>query len=258
MIIDKIIADKRAELLDTKAALPLEEVKAMAADATQTVDFASVLIDPERLTIIAEVKKASPSKGIIRADFDPVGIAAVYEQSGARAVSVLTERKYFQGDLRFLRDISEGVNIPVLRKDFIFDPYQVYESRANGADAVLLIASVLSPGEIRDLYHLAKELGMDAVLEVHDEADVAKAAASNCLVIGINNRDLKTFEVDIKNTAYLIEDIPEGRVVISESGISTLEDLKYLRGAGADAALIGEAIMREKDYGRKLRELANG
>jgi len=255
VILDRIIADKKEELKDVKSRLPLRDLRSMVKDAAPPRDFCAALIDPDRVSIIAEVKKASPSKGIIRTDFDPVDIARTYEEGGAKAVSVLTERKYFQGDLGFLRDISRCIGIPVLRKDFIFDEYQIYEARANGADAFLLIASILGDAQMQDLYMLGRELGMEAVAEVHDRADLEKVIDFYYRVVGINNRDLKTFEVDIKNTGLLMEDIPQGRIVVSESGISTPGDLKYLREIGADAALIGEAIMREKDYGKKLREL---
>jgi indole-3-glycerol phosphate synthase len=256
VILDKIVADKKEELGHTKARLPLGDIRRMAADAGPVTDFRAALIDPDRVSIIAEVKKASPSKGVIRADFDPVEIARTYEKNGARAISVLTESRYFQGDLGYLDAISSAVDIPLLRKDFIIDPYQVYEARANGADAFLLIASVLEKEQMRDLYLLGRELGLEALAEAHDERDLEKILELNFQVVGINNRDLCTFKVDIKNTEYLIEDVPQDRVVVSESGISTVEHLKYLKKTGADAALIGEAIMRERDYGRKLKELA--
>lgn len=257
MILDRIIADKKDELEQTKARLPLGDIKRMAADAGPPGDFAASLVDPDRVSIIAEVKKASPSKGVIRADFDPVEIARTYEKSGARAISVLTEKRYFQGDLGYLTAISRVVGVPLLRKDFIFDEYQVYETRASGADAFLLIASILDTQRMRDLYALGRELGIEALAEAHDERDLEKVIESNFRVVGINNRDLGTFKVDIRNTAYLIEDVPQDRVVVSESGISTTQHMRYLKKIGADAALIGEALMREKDYGGKLKELAH-
>ncbi len=257
MILQRIVADKREELKDVKARLPFAEIKAMAADARPVMDFASALVNPDAVSIIAEVKKASPSKGLIRPDFDPVTIARIYEENGARAVSVLTEKKYFRGDIGYLKWISGSVGIPALRKDFIFDEYQVYEARANGADAFLLIASILEQDRMEDLYLLGKELGMEALAETHDENDLDKVLDLSFRIIGINNRDLKTFGVDIKNTEYLIEEIPMDRVVVSESGISTRDDLKFLKSVGADAALIGEALMRERDFGKKLRELTS-
>jgi len=256
MILDRIVADKKVELAGVMASLPLGELKAMARDARTPLDFSTSLMDPGRVCIISEVKKASPSKGIIRVDFDPVEIAKTYEQNGASAISVLTEKRYFMGELWYLRDIRAAVGIPLLRKDFIFDEYQVYEARVNGADAFLLIATMLGTTQLSDLYLLGRELGMDVLAEVHDEADLDKALEVGFEVVGVNNRDLKTFNVDIKTTERLMKSIPYDRIIVSESGISTKEDMEYLKKIGADAALIGESIMREKDYGAKLRELA--
>jgi len=256
MILDRIVADKKEELKDTMARLPLRELKAMARDVWPTHDFAAALIDPNRVSIIAEVKKASPSKGLIRADFDPVRIAQVYEQNGARALSVLTEKRYFMGELSYLKAIRRSVELPLLRKDFLFDEYQVYEARVNGADAFLLIASILDVGRLHDLYMLGKDLGLEVLAEAHDEADLEKVLEAGFSVVGINNRDLKTFKVDIKTTERLMKDIPYDRVVVAESGISTEDDMRYLKKIGADAALIGEAFMRERDFGKKLKGLA--
>lgn len=256
LILDRIVSDKKEELKDVKAHLPLVELKASVRDTRPTRDFAAALIQPNAVSIIAEVKKASPSKGVIRADFDPVAIATTYEANGARAISVLTERRYFLGDLGFLKAIHEKVDIPLLRKDFIFEEYQVYEARANGADAFLLIATMLDRSLMSDLYMLGKDLGMETLAEVHDEADLDKVLEVGFDVVGINNRDLKSFKVDIKTTGRLIEEMPYDRTVVGESGISTVDDMQYLKSVGADAALIGEAIMRERDFGAKLRELA--
>lgn len=256
MILDRIVSDKKEELKDTKAHLPFNELKARVKDMPPARDFAAALIAPNAVSIIAEVKKASPSRGVIRADFDPVGIAATYEKNGARAISVLTERRYFLGELGFLPAIRAKVEIPLLRKDFIFDEYQVYEARANGADAFLLIATMLENSLMSDLYMLGKDLGLDTLAEVHDEADLDKVLEIGFDVIGINNRDLRSFKTDIKTTGRLIEKIPFDRTVVGESGIRTVEDMRYLQSVGADAALIGEAIMRERDFGAKLRELA--
>ncbi len=256
MILDRIVADKKEELKGVKAALPLRELKAMTRDMSPARDFAAALIDPARVSIIAEVKKASPSRGVIRPDFDPVQIARVYEQNGARAISVLTEKRYFMGELGYLKDVRGSVGLPLLRKDFIFDPYQVYESRVNGADAFLLIASIMERETLADLYMLGRELGLEALAEAHDEADLEKALTAGFAVVGINNRDLATFRVDINTTARLLELIPGDRIVVSESGISTEDDMRYLRKIGVDAALIGEAFMREGDFGDKLKALA--
>jgi len=256
MILDRIVEDKKQELTGVKAKTPLKELKAMLRDAEPARDFAGPLVNALKVSIIAEVKKASPSKGLIREDFHPVEIAKTYEQNGASAISVLTESKYFQGDLSYLRMISEAVKLPLLRKDFIFDPYQIYEARANGADAVLFIAAMLETKKMQDMYLLAKELGMEALAESHNVRELESALDSGCKLIGINNRDLSTFKVDIETTVRLISYIPYDRIIVSESGISTVEDIARLKEAGADAALIGEAIMRESDYAAKLRELA--
>jgi len=257
LILNRIVGDKRGELERTISRLPLVDIKARAADAPVVRDFAGGLRIPGRVAIIAEVKKASPSKGLIRADFNPVNIAKAYEANGAAAISVLTESNYFQGSIEFLRAIREaGVGIPLLRKDFIFDPYQVYEARANGADAFLLIASILDVTQMTDLYALGRELGMEVLAEAHDGADLDKITSAGFRVVGINNRDLKSFSVDINTTGRLKHLVPKGSVLVSESGISTIEDIKRVREIGADAALIGEAIMREKDFGAKLKELA--
>jgi len=256
MILDRIVEDKKVELDGVKTRTPLADIKAMAADAVPARDFAGPLVDARKVSIIAEVKKASPSKGLIRADFHPVDIARTYEQNGASAISVLTESKYFQGDLSFLREISRNVTLPLLRKDFIFDTYQIYEARANGADAILLIAAILDAKKMQDMYLLAKDLGLEVLAEAHDEKELETALDAGCKVIGINNRNLGTFEVDIETTARLIKFIPYDRIIVSESGISTRQDIDRIKSAGADAALIGEAIMREDDYAAKLRELA--
>ena len=256
MILDRIVADKKQELSELRGRITLMDVKSMARDVWPTVDFASALMDPDKVSIIAEVKKASPSRGIIRVEFDPVEIALNYEMNGAKALSVLTEKRYFMGDLDFVRAIKAKACLPVLRKDFIFDEYQVYETRAAGADALLLIAAILEESRLNDLYLLAKDLGLETLAEVHDEEDLEKVLDAGFTVVGINNRNLKTFEVDIKNTGRLIKGIPYDRTVVSESGISTKKDMQYLKKAGADAVLIGEAFMREADYGAKLRELA--
>lgn len=256
MILDDIVADKKVELAAVKAELSLVELKAMSRDARPPRDFANALMSPDKVCIISEVKKASPSRGIIRVDFDPVEIARTYEQNGASAISVLTEKRYFMGELGFLRAIREKVDIPLLRKDFIFDEYQVYEARANGADAFLLIATMLDTTQLADLYLLGRELGLEVLAEVHDEADLEKVLEVGFGVVGINNRDLRTFKVDIKTTERLMKNIPYDRIIVSESGISTKEDMLYLKKTGVDAALIGESIMRERDYAAKLRELA--
>jgi len=205
--------------------------------------------------LIAEVKKASPSKGLIRADFDPVQIAKTYEAAGASAISVLTDEKYFQGRLEYLTAVHDAVSLPTLRKDFIIDAYQVYESRAAKADAILLIVAALDAGRLRDLMALATELGMASLVEAHssEELDIALEVAAR--IIGINNRNLQTFETKLETTLELASRVPGDRVLVSESGIFTRSDVERLMAVGVDAILVGESLMREPDPGMKVREL---
>lgn len=257
MIIDNIIASKREELSILKADFPMEglieALKIRIKRLPPPGDFIKA-ITGKGTKIIAEVKKASPSAGVIRKDFDPVAIAMAYEANGASAISVLTEERYFHGHINYLREIKERVSIPVLRKDFIFDEYQVYQSRAAGADAILLIASILDKSLIDEFLNLSRHLGMGCLVEVHNEEDLDKVLLTKAKVIGINNRDLKTFRTDIKNTLRLIKRVPRGKVVVSESGINTYKDILRLKEAGVKAFLIGEALVREDNIGKKLRE----
>ena len=258
MIIDDIVRDKRIEVEGLKKYYPLKKIEAKIARGKSTADFHEAILmkgGPDAVRIIAEVKKASPSKGVIREDFMPCEIARQFETTRAAAVSVITESKYFKGDLEYLVAIARNLKIPVLRKDFIFDEYQVYESRGAGADAILLIAAILDVPLLKGLIELAQSMGMDSLVEVHDEADIEKALAADATIIGINNRDLKTFEVDMDTTIRLAPLIPEDRTIVSESGISTHADIMYLKKAGVSAFLIGEAILRERDMRAKLREL---
>ncbi len=257
MILDTIIEHKIKEVASAKARVPLAEVKAAAADAPKVRGFAEALIQKaNRPAVIAEVKKASPSKGVIRADFDPVSIAKSYEIGGASAISVLTDEKFFQGKLDYLTMVREAVSLPVLRKDFVIDEYQVYEARAAGADAVLLIVAALEDEELKRLHDYVTSLGMDALVEVHDECELERAMAIDPKIVGINNRNLRTFEVSLDVTRRLVEGLgPRSFKLVSESGIHTREDMIALGGMGIDAALIGESLMREPDPGVKLREL---
>ena len=257
MILDDIVADKKKELAQAKKRMPLRELEVRIAQRKAPLDFASAL-HGEGVSIIAEVKKASPSKGLLCPDFDPVRLAKAYAEGGAAAISVLTEVKYFQGSLDYLlqiKDALEAVKIPLLRKDFIFDPYQVYEAKAYGADAILLIAAILEDGQLAELISLAREVAMQALVEVHDEKELARVLYTNAGIIGINNRDLRTFEVDIHTTERLRSLIPPDRVIVSESGVSRREDIGKLREWGVNAALIGEALVTADDVGVKLREL---
>jgi indole-3-glycerol phosphate synthase len=229
----------------------------MTSQQPPPLDFASALRG-ETVKLIAEVKKASPSKGVIRSDFDPVDIARIYAENGASAISVLTESKHFQGGLDYLKDIRDALGSdgpPLLRKDFIFDPYQVYESRAYGADAVLLIVAILGSEGLKELLELSHQLGMQCLLEVHNEAELEIALKSGAGVIGINNRDLTDFSVDLDTTGRLRPLIPSDRVVVSESGIKDSNDMERLGRWGVDAALVGEALMSVPDIGAGVREL---
>ncbi len=258
-ILKKILDFKREEVAAAKMARPLEELKSRIADMDDRPrGFALALRTAEesgRTAIIAEVKKGSPSKGVIRADFDPLAIASVYAENGAACISVLTDEHFFLGRLESLGEIRRVVNIPLLRKDFIFDPYQIYEARVNGADAILLIAAMLDLPRLRDFAALAGELGMDVLLEVHDEEELEAALATDCALVGINNRSLRTFVTDLSTTEQLAPLVPPNRLVVAESGIDARPDILRLMRAGAKAFLIGESLMREPDIGAKLREL---
>ncbi|MBI5049239.1 MAG: indole-3-glycerol phosphate synthase TrpC [Deltaproteobacteria bacterium] len=258
MIIDEIVANKKAELDRLKTDFPvkglIQGLKMRIKQLPPTRDFAKA-IKGKGIKIIAEVKKASPSKGVIKKDFKPVEIARTYEANGAAAISVLTEEKHFHGHIDYLREIKDAVSLPILRKDFIFDEYQIYESRAAGADAILLIASILEGKEINEFIDISRSLGMDCLVEVHDENELDKVLSTKAKIIGINNRDLKTFKTDVKNTLHLIPKIPNERIVVSESGINSYNDIDLLKRKGVHVFLVGEAIMREKDMGKKLKEL---
>lgn len=236
--------------------MPIAELRAFVRDSAMPFDFTSAISRKEGpIRLIAEVKKASPSRGIIRQDFDDKGIAAVYKEKGVDAISVLTEEDFFQGNLEYLSEVKEVAALPVLRKDFIFDEYQVYEARANNADALLLIAAILSPAQGDEYLHLAKELGMAVLFEVHDHAELEMALKINAPVIGINNRNLKTLKIDLGTTFLLKREIPADRIVVSESGIRTREDVRRLEDAGVDSMLIGTSLMESGDIGSKIDEL---
>ncbi|MFC1929630.1 indole-3-glycerol phosphate synthase TrpC [Chloroflexota bacterium] len=257
MILEKIVTDNLAELEARKKISPLAEVRAMALEQPSPLDFASALRS-DHLQLIAEVKKASPSRGVIRADFNPVEIARIYASNGASAISVLTETKYFQGSLNHLKDIKKALGnsrVPLLRKDFTHDPYQVYEAIAYGADSLLLIVAILSSHQLAELLSLSHELGMSCLVEVHNEKELDTALKSGANIIGINNRDLKTFTVDLATTGRLRPLIPPDRIVVSESGIKDRNDMEKLRQWGIDAVLIGEALMSAPDIAAKMKEL---
>ncbi len=252
-ILREIIAHKRAEL--ERARAPLAELRAAALDAPLARDFAAALCGDD-VRVIAEIKRASPSEGAIcEQDFDPAAIASGYEIARAAALSVLTDGRYFGGHLDHLRAARAAVEIPVLRKDFVIDERQVIEARAAGADAVLLIVAVLDGGRLAELLALARELGMAALVEAHDETEVEAALAADARVIGVNNRDLRSFAVDLATTERLAAMVPADRVLVAESGVHTRADVERLAAAGADAVLVGTTLMRADDPGEALEEL---
>ncbi len=253
MILDKILQEKRVEIEERERRMPLRELKSRVWDAPKPLEFMRKLTrNASNIpSVIAEVKKASPSKGLIRPDFDPESIARSYESGGAAALSVLTDEKFFQGSLEHLKLVKRSVSLPVLRKDFIIDEYQIFEARTAGADAILLIVAALTRQSLAELMSRATELGMDQLVEVHDEAELESALAVGAPLVGINNRNLRTFEVTLDTTARLLPMIPRVKVV-SESGIFTRQDMVRLGEMGVDAVLIGEALMRERDIQAKL------
>lgn len=258
MILTKIIEKKRKEIENSKRKISQEELVSSVESLKSHRKhhfFKSSISKPHKINLIAEVKKASPSAGLIRKDFDPVKIASTYEANGVSAISVLTDEKFFQGHITHLENIKKSVSLPVLRKDFIIDEYQIYESILAGADATLLIADLLSVEELKKFIDIGRQFRIDFLVEVHSEEDVKKAVDSKCEIIGINNRDLHTFKVDLKTTQRLLKIIPEGRIVASESGIKTREDISYLKSLGVNAVLVGEIFMRSSDIGEKVREL---
>lgn len=238
--------------------IPLAEIRREAVAQSHPAGFADALrarIDRDEAAIIAEIKKASPSKGVIRADFDPPRIARSYAAAGAACLSVLTDVKYFQGADEYLQQAKQASGLPVLRKDFMIDEYQVWESRALGADCILLIVAALGDAQLMELSHLALELGMDVLVEVHDAAELERALALHLPLIGINNRNLRTFETTLQTTIDLLQRVPADRIVVTESGIHTAADVATMRSHGVNVFLIGEAFMRADDPGSALREL---
>ncbi len=254
-ILEKILATKRQEVAREQAQVPLRELQARVADAPPVRDFIEPLLHPDRVGLIAEVKRASPSAGVIREEFDPVAIAQAYQQGGADCLSVLTDQEYFQGHLDYLRQIRQQVSLPVLRKDFLIDPFQVYQARVAGADAVLLVAECLPGEKLDELYHLSLELGMTPLVELYDEENLPRVLELGARLIGINNRNLRTFVTSLDHTLKLIARIPSDRVVVSESGIHRPEHLQQLRQAGVRAVLVGEHLMRQPDVAQAVREL---
>lgn len=262
MILDRIVRTKERDMRALRSAPDfdrrLERVKAEAKGMGAARDFKAAISNGAPVRIIAEVKKASPSKGLIRPDFDAVALAREYEENGASAISVLTDSEYFQGSTEYLSAVVQNTSVPVLRKDFMIDPYQFFEARALGADAVLLIVAILDDARLTEFLSLTEELGMSALVEVHDEPEMRRAIDAGARIIGVNNRDLKTFITDTGTTARLAPMVPKGTVLVSESGINTAADIKMLMAKGVDAFLIGESLAREADAGAKLRSLIQG
>lgn len=254
-ILDRIVETKWREIEVARRGLPEAELERRAATLPPARDFTAAVGRPGAVRVIAEVKKASPSAGVIRADFDPVQIATTYEAHGAAAISVLTDASYFQGSLEYLTAVRRAVGCPVLRKDFVLDRYQLLEARVAGADAALLIAECLPGDRLAALQREATALGLHTLVELHDAAELCRVLDSGAKVIGINNRDLRTFTTRLEHTLELLPRIPNDRVVVSESGIKTHADLGRLRAAGVRAVLVGESLMRAPDIGAALDEL---
>ena len=253
-MLDRIIAQKREEVEQRKKEAPMSYLQERIARQKPVPDLAPAL-KGDHIRLIAEVKQASPSRGMLTSNFNPIRLAQTYAEGGAAAISVLTDASYFMGSIERLAAIKEVVRLPLLRKDFIFDPYQVYESRAYGADALLLIAAILSQGQLKELISLSHSLGLRCLVEVHNEGEVERAVLSAAEIIGINNRDLNTFSVDINTTRRLRPLVPQGKIVVSESGIKSRKDMEKLGKWGVDAVLIGEALVTAGDVRAKMKEL---
>lgn len=256
-ILERIVAARRRAVENAKRTTPAAKLEERAAVAPPPRDFAAALCGAG-INVIAELKKVSPSRGLLRPAYNPAALAPALEEGGAAALSVLTEPEFFQGSLEDLTLVRKLCRLPVLRKDFLFDPYQLYEARAAGADAFLLIAVILSTAELRRLITLGRQLGMVALVEVHSPEELARALEAGAGLIGINNRDLKTFEVSLETSLRLIESIPEDCVAVSESGLSTSAELNQLRAVGFDAFLIGERLMQAPEPAAALRQLISG
>ncbi|OUT98852.1 MAG: indole-3-glycerol-phosphate synthase [Gammaproteobacteria bacterium TMED30] len=257
-ILEQILATKREEIDLRRTLVPEQQLLDKMADGHTPLGFVSALqrrASEQKPGVIAEIKKASPSKGVIRADFNPAAIATSYATANATCLSILTDEQYFQGHDDFLREVRQVVTLPLLRKDFTIDAYQVYEARAMGADCILLIVSALKPADLRDLYALAQSVGLDVLIEVHDAEELAIALTLGPDLIGINNRNLKTFNTNLETTIDLLSNIPAGVVVVTESGISTVADVSRMQANNVHCFLVGEAFMRATDPGQALSDL---
>ncbi|MDQ1256687.1 MAG: Indole-3-glycerol phosphate synthase [Candidatus Hydrogenedentes bacterium] len=253
MILDEICAHKREEVDVQKTAVPIEKIRDRIQEVRPPRDFREALRKPG-ISIIAEIKRASPSKGVMLENVDPVELAAVYESSGARAISVLTDARYFKGSLDDLTVVRQNVAVPCLRKDFVIDEYQIYEARAAQADAVLLIVRILSDAQMKEYLDIVRTLGMSALVETCNAEEIQRARDVGAHIIGINNRDLATFKVDIRTTLELKRLVPGGHALVSESGIRTREDVRLLDDGGVDAILVGEALVTSNNIRAKIRE----
>lgn len=257
MFLDKIVVTKREEVAQLKERTTIAEMERGIAAMPPTLGFEQALSAGSKrpMGLIAEVKKASPSKGLIRADFEPVELALAYERAGADCISVLTDVPYFQGSNDYLSRVRKQVGVPILRKDFTIDPLQIYEARLIGADAILLIAAILSTEELKEFSRIARDIGLDVLVEVHDREELERALELETTLLGINNRNLHTFVTDLKTTEELVKAIPAGITVVSESGISRAEEIAWLRSVGAHAVLVGEHFMRQPDVTQAVHEL---
>ncbi len=254
-ILDEILAKTRQKIEADRSTRPVSELVAAIADRPACFDFHAALSDGDCVRLIAEVKRASPSAGLIRPDFDPVMIAKAYVQGGAACLSVLTDEPFFQGSLEYLREIRKHVDVPLLRKDFIVDEYQLYQAREAGADCVLLIAECLSRDELKCLHDRALELGLQTLIELYDQENLESVLATGTRLVGVNNRDLRTFKTDLAHTVNIGEHVPKDRLLVGESGIYTREDIDFLARGGVKAILVGESLMRQKDIAAAVKNL---
>ncbi len=255
MLLDEIINNKKQEIIQDVRAFSLDKIKSVIRDIEPPRNFTGSFENSDEITIIAEIKKASPVKGLLSTTFNPEMLASSYQSGGAGAISVLTDKCYFQGNNSYIDIVRKTVNLPVMRKDFIIDQYQVYESRAIGADAILLIASILHERTLKELLTITRSLGMEALVEVHDLSELEKALRVGAKIVGINNRNLKTFSVNLETSLEMSKHVPDGVILISESGIRTRDDIVRLIEARFNGALIGESLVKRSDPANKIKEL---
>ena len=254
-ILEQIVEKTTEDLSKRKQKVSFNDFNSFEGFEKENISFKQALVGDNAVSIISEVKKASPSKGIIRPDFNPVDIALSYEEGGASAISVLTDQPFFQGNLDYLQAISKRVHLPLLRKDFIIDPYQIKEAKAYGADAVLIIVAITDGAQLQELLHAAKEFELDALVECYDQHDFDQLDFNMVDILGVNNRDLKNFEVDVHRGVNILKQAPKGTILVSESGLSSGKDLAFLRRQGIHSALIGEYFMRQEDPGQAVKYL---